>query len=208
MEQLQADLDSLEQDYARLKASAASVPERPAHGVQPSEGIEPPQIEGSLETTHLLEQIESLRGAVKFLRSENSYLKGQDLLKELNTLVPLPELDPSSADSSEATSEADSDEFPSSFSRPPPSLRSLSTATKVLYHDVLTFSSSPRVVDLSVVNDPQKRGGWVPQKKTPQHQLSERAAEAEKLKERLRGLSERTASATLSRKGRGALRTP
>jgi dynactin 1 len=144
---------------------------------------------------------------VKFLRSENSYLKGQDLLKELNSLVPLPELDPSSADSSEASSEADSDEFPSPFSRPPPSLRSLSTATKVLYHDVLTFSSSPRVVDLSVVNDPQKRGGWVPQKKTPQHQLSERAAEAEKLKERLRGLSERTASASLSRKGRGALRT-
>jgi dynactin 1 len=29
MEQLQADLDSLEQDYARLKASAASAPERP-----------------------------------------------------------------------------------------------------------------------------------------------------------------------------------
>ena len=76
MEQLQADLDSLEQDYARLKASAANATERPgmniirlfrvreashsfrvAHGVQPLEGIEPPQVEGSLETTHLLEQV-------------------------------------------------------------------------------------------------------------------------------------------------------
>jgi len=48
-----------------------------------------PPIEGNLEASHLLEQIESLRGAVRFLRTENGYLKGQDLLKEIQSLPPL-----------------------------------------------------------------------------------------------------------------------
>lgn len=75
MEQLQADLGTLEQDYARLKASAANAPERPgtyphsyqksftliilrrslAQGAQPTEGPEIVAVEGSLETSHLLE---------------------------------------------------------------------------------------------------------------------------------------------------------
>lgn len=48
-----------------------------------------PAIEGNLEASHLLEQIESLRGAVRFLRTENGYLKGQDLLKEIQSLPSL-----------------------------------------------------------------------------------------------------------------------
>ena len=46
--------------------------------------------EGSLETSHLLEQIEALRGTVRFLRTENSYLKGYDLMKEIESLPVLP----------------------------------------------------------------------------------------------------------------------
>lgn len=46
-------------------------------------------VEGNLEVSHLLEQIESLRGTVRFLRTENGYLKGQELLKEIQSLPPL-----------------------------------------------------------------------------------------------------------------------
>lgn len=46
-------------------------------------------VEGNLETSHLLEQIESLRGAVRFLRTENGYLKGHDMLRDLQALLPL-----------------------------------------------------------------------------------------------------------------------
>lgn len=48
-----------------------------------------PPIEGNLEVSHLLEQIESLRGAVRFLRTENGYLKGQEMLKEIQSLPSL-----------------------------------------------------------------------------------------------------------------------
>lgn len=139
-------------------------------------------------------QIESLRGTIRFLRSENSFLKGQDLLKEFNSLPQLPELVDPSVDSA-SSSEVDSDEERSelSFSAPPPTLRSLTTATKVLYRDVMTFSSTPRVVDLSVLNG-RKDGkvGWISQRKTPEHQVWERKQEAEKLEQRLKGLTERT----------------
>lgn len=42
--------------------------------------------EGSMETSRLIAQIESLRGAVRFLRSENSTLKAKDFLLELEEL--------------------------------------------------------------------------------------------------------------------------
>jgi dynactin 1 len=125
---------------------------------------------------------------VRFLRTENSYLKGHDLLKEIQSLPPLPEsrmptppLDSSMSDSSE-----DSD---SETSARPPTLRSLATETKMLYRDVIKFSSSPKVVDLSA----RSAGGkpWMPRKKTPAHQVWERKMEAERLSRRVVGLMER-----------------
>ncbi|KAF8079158.1 dynactin [Lyophyllum atratum] len=197
MEQLQADLDTLEQDNAKLKALTAGQ-ERQAPGMQQVE-TEPIPIEGSLETSHLLEQIDALRGTVRFLRTENSYLKGQDLLREIESLPPLPvpvsrmptpPLDPSGLSDSE---DSDSDTPP-----PPPTLRSLTTETKLLYRDVIKFSSSPRVVDLSALNAKraEAKGGkvWMPKKQTPAHQVWERKMEAERLSKRVQGLLDRAGS--------------
>ena len=39
-------------------------------------------------------QIEALRGTVRFLRTENSYLKGHDLLREIEALPALPKRSP------------------------------------------------------------------------------------------------------------------
>ncbi|RDB28736.1 Dynactin, isoform [Hypsizygus marmoreus] len=202
MEQLQADLDTLEQDNAKLKALTAGQ-EKQASGTQQVEAESVP-IEGSLETSHLLEQvtqgsqIEAFRGTVRFLRTENSYLKGQDLLREIESLPPLPEpisreptppLDPSGLSD---TDDSDSD------TPPPPTLRSLTTETKLLYRDVIKFSSSPRVVDLSKLNAKraEAKGGkvWMPRKQTPAHQVWERKMEGERLSRRVQGLLERASA--------------
>ncbi|KAG5654154.1 hypothetical protein H0H81_006866 [Sphagnurus paluster] len=201
MEQLQADLDTLEQDNAKLKALTAGQ-DRQAPGTQHVE-VEPVAIEGSLETSHLLEQIDALRGTVRFLRTENSYLKGQDLLKEIESLPPLPgpinrvltpPLDPSGFSDSE---DSDSDTL-----TPPRTLRSLAAETKLLYRDVIKFSSSPRVVDLSALNAKRAdaKGGkvWMPKKQTPAHQVWERKMEAERLGKRVQGLLDRASAISVS----------
>jgi dynactin 1 len=129
---------------------------------------------------------------------ENSYLKGQDLLKEIQELPPLPEpvkrhptppLDPSGL--------SDTDDSDCEPSHGPHTVRSIATERKVLYRDVIKFSSSPRVVDLSTLRHKTTDGqssqkAWVPKKKTPAYQLWERKSEAERLSRRVHGLLERT----------------
>ena len=128
------------------------------------------------------------------------------MLREIDSLPPLldttarrpatPPLEPSSSSDSDADVDADN----TGLATPPPriSLRALATETKVLYRDVIRFSSSPRVVDLSVVNAKRaeaKNGKvWMPQKKTPAHQVWQRKVEAEQLSRRVRGLLDRAGS--------------
>ncbi|XP_006453898.1 hypothetical protein AGABI2DRAFT_181913 [Agaricus bisporus var. bisporus H97] len=237
MEHLQSDLDDLEQDNAKLKALTAGE-EKQAPGAQAVETENIP-IEGSLETSYLLEQIEALRGTVRFLRTENSYLKGQDLLREIETLPrlnvpvastprsPTPPLIPSELSDTTTDSGSDNDhssdeEFGDGMingsrmlkmkRQSPPTLRSLTNETKMLYRDVIRFSSSPRVVNLSALNaqrteskmgdGPSNGGGrgWMPKKKTPAAQVLARKVQAEKLGMRVQGLLER-ASALSQRVG-------
>lgn len=168
-------------------------------------------------------KIEALRGTVRYLRTENAYLKGQDLVRDIQSLPPLPEpitrqptpeLEPSRP--SDPDSDSENEEDARRLQRP--TLRSLATETKVLYRDVLRFSSSPRVVDLSDVNKrraeallraqtKEVEGGdgdnggkhavgkfWMPRTKTPAHQVLERKIEAERLSQRVRGLLDKASA--------------
>ena len=111
-------------------------------------------------------KIDALRGTVRYIRRENSYLKGQDLLKEIRSLPPIPDFSrPATPELDRSPSPTDSD---SDFDRPrtPTTLNDLATEASVLYREVLNFSSSPRVVDLSIINkkriDPVRGGrGWM-----------------------------------------------
>lgn len=120
--------------------------------------------EGNLETTQLVEQIESLRGATRFLRAENFYLKSQGLLKQLNTLPSYSVLPPafppvlegdSDPSSTEPKSDADSSSPFDSNYRPnmtrAEQLRKMTSESKRLYKEALTISAHPRVVDLTQV---------------------------------------------------------
>ncbi|KAF8589530.1 hypothetical protein K439DRAFT_1332697 [Ramaria rubella] len=195
MEQLQADLDSLEQDNARLKVTVPG-PEKQASG-PPQGDAEIVAVEGNLETSHLLDQASSpLRGAVRFLRNENAYLKGNDLLQEIQALPPLhtttrPPTPP--LDRSHTPSDSDDSDLEGRSSPRPATVRNLATETKLLYRDVIQFSSSRRVIDLSVVNKQRTEAGkaWMPKKQTPAHQVWERKVEGDRLSRRVKGLLER-----------------
>ena len=167
-------------------------------------------VEGSLETSYLLEQIDALRGTVRFLRSENSYLKGQDLLKEIQALPDLPE-SLSRLPTPPLVASAGNDSSDSEDDAPtPPTLRTLAAESKLLYRDVIKYTSSPRVVDLSVLKKKRAEGGegekttatevgngtrgWLPRKKTPAYQGWERKQEGERLGRRVQALLERTNS--------------
>lgn len=112
-----------------------------------------------METSYLIEQIDSLRGAIRFLRSENSYLKSQDLLAELEELPsyssppPSPPREPAGLP----------------ISNEPP-LLSFATQSKLLLREARLLSSTPRLVDLSVVKAGGK-GGWQPSARAPRNQL-------------------------------------
>lgn len=111
-------------------------------------------------------------------------------LPDFSSRAPTPPLDPSGSSSE---SESDADEAG------PPTLRSLATETSLLYRDVIRFSSTPKIVDLSAMNKrrteaPQNIRGWIPKKMTPSYQLLERKLAAEKLTRRVKGLLERANS--------------
>ncbi|KAF9055788.1 dynein associated protein-domain-containing protein [Panaeolus papilionaceus] len=197
IDQLQQDLDALEEENAKLKAMTAGQQQQPV-GQQHVEHENVP-IEGNLETSHLLEQIDALRGTVRFLRQENAYLKGHDLLREIESLphipVPVPrEPTPPLVTSGNSDTEESDEEEPAAR----PTLQSLATETKKLYRDVMMFSSAPRVVDLSDLNARRaeaKTGKvWMPRKKTPAHQVLERKMEGERLSKRVNGLMQRASA--------------
>ena len=147
---------------------------------------------------------------MRFLRNENSFLKGQDLLKEIEALPelrvspslpplpPTPPLVPSSL--SDSDTDSDGDDAP----RTPRTLRDVAVESKLLYREVIKYAASPRLVDLSVLHKAPRADGdaeagaktttkpWLPRKKTPAYQLFERRMQGERLGRRLKGLLEAT----------------
>ncbi|KAH9176859.1 dynein associated protein-domain-containing protein [Lactarius sanguifluus] len=178
MEQLQSEFDSLAKENSKLKATS-NASEKEVTGATTTQPQIVLPVDGNLETTHLLEQ-------------------ATISCREIDELPPLPEtrhrlitppLDTSGlSDTDESDTETES-------SHKVPSVRSLTMETKSLYKEVIKFSSTPRVVDLSTMKTGQGSGkGWVPRKKTPTYQVWERKTQAERLNRRVQGLLERTSA--------------
>lgn len=179
-------------------------------------------MEGNLEASHLLEQIESLRGTIRFLRTENGYLKGQELLKEIQSLPPLGSTTnydtphtPSLTD--DTTSEIDDDplvapaverrsikkgakievgddgkeEGPGTKEQNA-SLQGLERDSRLLYRRLLEYSASPKLIDLGVLEG-ERKGGWVPKRKSAAYELWERKREGDRIKKHVQGLRLQTA---------------
>ncbi|SGY89595.1 BQ5605_C039g11758 [Microbotryum silenes-dioicae] len=171
IEALHSDLDAMEQELTKMKQNVVSNDK----SAGPGEG-EAVVYEGNMETSYLIEQLESLRNAVRFLRSENSYLKSQDLLTELDALptyvlpaitpIMLPKetsglpVSPRRTPVASATSTTVAPLEPTSFA----------VQSKQLLHEARLLSATPRLVDLSGVR-PGGKKGWTPSARLPSSQL-------------------------------------
>ncbi|PWN90000.1 hypothetical protein FA10DRAFT_266522 [Acaromyces ingoldii] len=155
----------------------------------------------SLETSFLLDQVESLRGCLNHLRRENSYLKSGDLLKRMDAL-PLLQSRPTRV---REQSEEPKKESGVPVSRKDEEAKSFASAvleTKVLYRQLLDSTSSPRVVLLPGVSlekdasqpqpEQQKyRRRWQPSAKLPENQLLAQKQVRERIRSRVEALKER-----------------
>ncbi|GAA5968987.1 hypothetical protein JCM3765_002274 [Sporobolomyces pararoseus] len=174
-EVLQKDLDSMEQELGKLRQSAAST-EKQTSGVSPGDSV---AYEGNLETAYLVEKINSLRSAVRFLRSENSYLKSHDLLSQLDSL-PTYELPPTPPLTPEPPC-SDDDEDSTPFSRLSSTRNptrtkvlpreSFAVRSKLLLREASLVSATPRLVDLSQINSGPTEGRPKRAQRDPRQQL-------------------------------------
>ncbi|EGU11742.2 Dynactin [Rhodotorula toruloides ATCC 204091] len=166
-EVLQRDLDKMEQELDKLKQTAAVTEKQ---GTSSGNGLDSIAYEGNMETSYLVEQITSLRSAIRCLRGENAYLKSQDLLGDLNKL-PSYELPPTPPLTPEPHEPSD-DSF-----RLPPNPKSLaqsfSMRSKQLLREARLVSATPRLVDVSHVAPLGADGkkAWHPVRRDPRNQL-------------------------------------
>lgn len=152
-------------------------------------------------------QIEALRGALKCVREENTFLKSQDLLSTLPTLPSrsyfpsLPTLEPSSPTGSSSSSvpEEDAPSTPDGHRTRTDGWRKLETETTLLFREVSNFYASPRVIDLTSLSAlPTSLGDdFKPLRrfKRPDAVLEQRRRDGERLDGRVQDLRERTAQA-------------
>ena len=116
-----------------------------------------------METSYLLDQIESLRAAVRFLRAQSSYLQSQAMLATLADLptyasppTPPPSPPPASAPAGMPTTVA---ALPSLAQLGP---QQAIREKQAVWKEVRQLAATPRLVDLAQVARPKDVGGvWV-----------------------------------------------
>ncbi|KAI9631947.1 dynein associated protein-domain-containing protein [Dioszegia hungarica] len=201
IEQMQGELEAMEGENAKLRKSGEP---KLTFSVNASSSSEPIIYAPSgAESSQLVEQIENLRNAIRYLRSENALLRSKDLFSALHSLPSLPytpfiapepsvpELDPSTPDSPASSTSS----LPET-----PTRHALETESKLLFREITAFQSSPRIVDISQLGADSTSGGWRSRKKSPEVQVwewrkreKELGRRVEGFKERVRSLSVRTA---------------
>ena len=147
-----------------------------------------------METAYLVDKINSLRSAVRFLRSENSYLKSQDLLADLDAL-PTYELPPTPPLTPEPLSD---DEILSPnlsrTTRKPSALpvQSFAARSKLLLREAGLISATPRLVDLSQIPPigSDRRRAWTPAQRDPRNQLWAEKERVRALERKMKNLCE------------------
>ncbi|POW00683.1 hypothetical protein PSHT_12902 [Puccinia striiformis] len=209
--ELKMQLVALGTDESKNDKNAAAAAPTPLTGISGHDFYVP--YEGNLETTQLVEQVESLRGATRYLRAENSYLKSQTLLKQLNALPSysvsppaFPPVLPGDSEGNPSSMDADqtSTEDLRSPSNPIDQLRKFTEESKKLYREALSISANPRVVDLSIVKRPtflpNPSGSnvknpakvWQFKERLPEVQVAKRKEEIEKLRAKIEAFKQRT----------------
>lgn len=195
IEALQAEQDSLEAENARLRKNGGG-----DGAAAPGDALVGVSVSG-VEAGHLVDQIENLKSALRFLRAENSLLKSKDLFNDIASLSPLRtaslEPVPKLVKSTESDSEDDAADLPvtprahTRVTRPDARL-ALDTESKKLLKEVASFTAVPRIVDISGLgaNGP----AWRSRRNSPQAQLRRFAADRHALERKVESLADRVAA--------------
>ena len=177
IEVLQSDLNNVEQENDRLKQNSIPIDQQQGinnNTINNSNSIENLiGNEGNYEKSTLLERIENLISIVKYLRSENSYLKCQDNLTLLQNLKPLsindrsqtPDLVLDDDESSSSDSDNGQNEGKSLISNNP---HMIEMEKRKLSYELIDNLASKKVVDLTLI-DNQKV--WQKSKFKPENQI-------------------------------------
>ncbi|KAK4056088.1 hypothetical protein OIO90_002819 [Microbotryomycetes sp. JL221] len=190
VETLQNDLDTMEKELTKLKQSGISA-EKQAN----ARGEEDATVyEGNMETSYLVEQIQSLRGSLRYLRQENAFIKSQDLATQLDALPSLASSRPTAVGVHRPESPTTFDGIPKLARQDsnlaiPTDARAFAVLSKSLMREARLLSCSPRLIDVSRA----KQGGqpgWQPKLETPRGQLQAEKDRVRRLKSRVQQLVE------------------
>jgi dynactin 1 len=188
IEQLQKDLDLLEAENAKLGKGDR----------QPSStALEAPTQSVIVDHGAVSEQVENLRAAIRYLRRENSLLKGKELYKDLKLLPALPasytamedevpELDPSSPDS--PSSDSDAGSSVDGLGPVTPSKYTVEMESKLLWKEVSEWTAAPKIVDMSKAAS----RGWTRRKGGPEEQVWAWSVQEKELGRRVERLKDRS----------------
>lgn len=210
---LQGELEQLQREYERAIKEGAAAKEPVAVGAAAGEeqgsaaaaSALPTAVgyargatmsSSSLETSYLLDQLEAVRGALRYLRMENNMLKSRDVLARLDALPPLLPV-PSVEDAGQE----------GQAGVPKPRKETVigsdgGTAGEAsrLVRDWIKVVSSPRVVTLAKpqrTDEQRLRRAWTPMAQLPQTQYAEQSRERSRIQQRIRSLHDRLSTSSV-----------
>lgn len=157
---------------------------------------------GNYEVSYLLDQLEALQGVVRYLRSENSLLKGRDLFSKMDSL-PTIALPPPKAPSGVQDKDLVSDDPQRGLPKSKKEARAgshnashiqqkearLHVENKRLWAEWMQMASSPKVVLLPPNSDSTARRSWVPMSQQPHVQFQTQLQQRRRLEQKIHALS-------------------
>ncbi|KAJ1976839.1 hypothetical protein H4R35_002527 [Dimargaris xerosporica] len=192
MDNLQTELEQLEQENHKLKKAAAKAEKYAARGK--SGDLDEIAHMSSIEVLELKHRVDALAAAVKFLRSENVYLKRQHLPQTW------------ALDSSRASDDSTRMVTTAVGSKAPLAVSGLVTETQALLREVQMISASVKVVDITTstakpANPEAKFSGgrkWRPHQSTPHYAFNAQQTLLHTLQQRSQTLHAKMQSMHLS----------
>lgn len=180
MENLQTENDSLEQEIVQLKKNAAKKEEKrlsvpKSNGSVDNEESSEMLLEAdNMNVFELNQQMESLKSAIRYLRAENTHLKGSDMVRSLDLSIGKPS----------HSGDAQKKEL----------LKSFAMETRILVKDMRMASAAPKIIQLST---DRKGGKWQSDKKLPDYQYQTQQSVLYTLKQRYDQLKDRMSQTKL-----------
>ena len=177
-ETMQSDIDNLEKAVVRLQKQVTS--SNPDQSEVPKVDGYSTLTGGNVESTYLIEQVNSLRGAVRYLSSQNAYLKSADLMRDFADLPPLPASKPKSKEIGMPVQRGADDADPSD-------LQTALLRIRTLRSQALRVAATPKIPDIAF----RTTRKWTPIALSPAHQYAQQKHAMREIQLDVARLSER-----------------